>query len=124
MPSAATQRARQQRLPDDATLRRDLATALASTPFLPDAFEGFVADVATARTAQPLTPRDLAGTPLAGGVDGLLLQRADRTTALVTLTGLTDPAVVSTALRGTGAQLMDLKDASESLVAAYRGRVL
>ncbi|GAB1595174.1 MMPL family transporter [Lysobacter claricitrinus] len=124
MPSAATQRARQQRLPDDATLRRDLDTALASTPFLPDAFDGFVADVATARTAKPLAPRDLAGTPLASGVDGLLLQRPDRTTALVTLTGLTDPATVATALRGSGAQLMDLKDASESLVAAYRGRVL
>ncbi|MGY3266573.1 MMPL family transporter [Lysobacter sp. HA35] len=124
MPSAATQRQRQQRLPDDATLRRDLGTAVEATPFLPDAFEGFVADVDTARTAAPLTPRDLAGTPLASGVEGLLLQRADRATALVTLTGLTDPAVVATALRGTGAQLMDLKDASESLVAAYRGRVL
>ncbi|AXK73056.1 hypothetical protein DWG18_12735 [Lysobacter sp. TY2-98] len=124
VPSAATQRARQARLPDDATLRHDLGTALASSPFVADAFEGFVEDVATARSAKPLTPADLDGTPLASAVEGLMLQRPGGTTALVTLTGLNDPMVVSRELQGTGAQLMDLKDASESLVAAYRGRVL
>ncbi|WP_133500191.1 MMPL family transporter [Cognatilysobacter terrigena] len=124
VPSAATQRARQARLPDDATLRHDLGTALASSPFVADAFEGFVEDVATARSAKPLTPADLDGTPLASAIEGLMLQRPGHATALVTLTGLKDPAVVSRALQGTGAQLMDLKDASESLVAAYRGRVL
>ncbi|RBJ94791.1 hypothetical protein BRO05_18445, partial [Xanthomonas oryzae pv. oryzae] len=45
-------------------------------------------------------------------------------TALVSLTGLRDPAVLAAAVQGSGAQLLDLKDASESLVAAYRGRVL
>ncbi|TZF87956.1 MMPL family transporter [Cognatilysobacter lacus] len=124
VPSAATQRARQSRLPTADVLRHDLDAAVAASPFLPDAFEGFIEDVATARTAKPLTPRDLAGTPLASGVEGLLLPRADGATALVTLTGLTDPAVVAHALQGSGAQLMDLKEASESLVAAYRGRVL
>lgn len=124
MPSAATQRARQAGLPTRDVLQRDLAAAVAASPFQPDAFDGFVDDVETARTATPLTPRDLAGTPLESAVEGLLLQRADRATALVTLTGLSDPATVSKALAGSGAQLMDLKDASESLVAAYRGRVL
>jgi predicted exporter len=124
VPSAATQRARQARLPTADVLRRDLATAVASSPFLPDAFDGFVEDVETARAATPLTPRDLENTPLASAVEGLLLPRRDGATALVTLTGLTDPAAVSAALAGHGAQLMDLKDASESLVAAYRGRVL
>ncbi|RBE31015.1 hypothetical protein BRM50_17565, partial [Xanthomonas oryzae pv. oryzae] len=45
-------------------------------------------------------------------------------TALVSLTGLRDPAVLAAAVQGSGAQLLDLKEASESLVAAYRGRVL
>ncbi|RBC95414.1 hypothetical protein BRM83_20895, partial [Xanthomonas oryzae pv. oryzae] len=44
--------------------------------------------------------------------------------ALVSLTGLRDPAVLAAAVQGSGAQLLDLKEASESLVAAYRGRVL
>ena len=124
VPSAATQRERQQRLPSADTLRRDLATALADSPFLPDAFDGFVEDVGTARPAAPLPPRDLAGTPLASAVEGLLVSRGDGATALVTLTGLADPAAASRALAGSGAQLMDLKQASESLVADYRGRVL
>ncbi len=55
---------------------------------------------------------------------GLLLNRGDRSTALVSLTGLNDPAALASGLHGSGAQLLDLKDASESLVAAYRGRVL
>lgn len=124
VPSAATQRARQARLPAPDVLRANLAAAVAASPFQPDAFDGFLADVEAARTAPPLTPRDLSGTPLESAVQGLLLQRPGHATALVTLTGLADPGAVSRALAGTGAQLMDLKDASESLVAAYRGRVL
>src|SRR5690606_41332780 len=66
----------------------------------------------------------LEGTPLATRVDGLLLQRADGATALVALGGLTQPQAVATTARANGAQLLDLKQASESLVAAYRDRVL
>lgn len=124
LPSAATQRARQAALPRREALSAALRTALADSPFLPDAFNGFVDDVATARTATPLQARDLAGTPLAGSVEGLLIERGGQATALVTLTGLDDPAAVATALAGRDAQLMDLKEASETLVAAYRGRVL
>ncbi|MCC4593729.1 hypothetical protein LL974_21580, partial [Xanthomonas campestris pv. cannae] len=94
------------------------------TPFRADAFAPFLADLQAARSAPLLTARDLHGTPLATPVGGLLLERPDRTTALVSLTGLRDPAQLARAVQGSGAQLLDLKDASESLVAAYRGRVL
>lgn len=124
LPSAATQRARQTALPDEATLRADLARAVATTPFLEDAFEPFLADVATARTLAPLRPADLAGTPLATRVGSQLLVHGDRATALVSLTGLRDPAVVARALEREGVELLDLKGASESLVADYRERVL
>lgn len=141
LPSAATQRARQQKLPDAATLKATLDAAVASSPFRADAFDAFLADVAAARNAPPLTRRDLDGTPLATSVAGLLLETASRgegqlreakqgegwggtATALISLSGLTDPAVVATAARLHGAQLLDLKAASESLVVAYRGRVL
>jgi predicted exporter len=124
LPSAALQRARQAALPDEATLRDALAQALADSPFRADAFEPFVADVATARRAPPLQPRDHAGTPHAPRVGGLLLERGDHATALVSLAGLAQPDEVARTVRANGAQLLDLKQASESLVVAYRDRVL
>ena len=124
LPSQATQRRRQAQLPDAATLQADLAQAVSATPFRVDAFANFVGDIATARHAAPLTPRDVAGTPLATSVAGLLLERSDHATALVSLNGLHDPAAVARAAAAHGAQLLDLKDASESLVVSYRQRVL
>ncbi len=124
LPSVATQRERQARLPDRAMLQAELDAAVAGTPFLPDAFSGFVDDVETARTAEPLRPADIAGTPLETRIGGLLLQSPGRATALVTLTGLVDPGAVAQVAAAEGAALLDLKRASESLVAEYRERVL
>jgi predicted exporter len=53
-----------------------------------------------------------------------LLQRPDHATALVSLNGLRDPAAVARVAAAGGAQLLDLKQASESLVVEYRQRVL
>ncbi|MGH8053748.1 MAG: MMPL family transporter [Stenotrophomonas sp.] len=124
LPSAALQQQRQQQLPDEASLRAALADAVADTPFRSDVFEPFIADVAAARTAPALQPNDLLGTPLATAVDGLLLHGKGQATALVSLSGLNDVAAVAASARLQGAQLLDLKDASESLVAEYRSRVL
>ncbi len=124
LPSVATQRARQEKLPKPDALRAALDAAVATTPFRSDAFEGFVADVERARTAAPLTVRNLAGTPLATRVGGLLLENEDHATALVSMTGLSDPDAVARAVKVPGAELLDLKTASESLVEAYRERVL
>ena len=124
LPSAATQRARQARLPEAATLQADLERALADSPFRADAFAPFQEDVATARTAAPLTAAALAGTPLELGVGSLLLQGTDHATALVSLSGLHDPAALAARVQASGAQLLDLKQASESLVAQWRVRLL
>ncbi len=124
LPSAATQRARQALLPDAATLQSALSDALAQSPFRADAFAGFLRDVAIAKHAAPLTTRDLDNTPLAASVGGLLRQRSGHATALVSLTGLRDPVAVARAAAANGAQLLDLKQASESLVVDYRQRVL
>ncbi|MDI9238298.1 MMPL family transporter [Lysobacter sp. LF1] len=124
LPSAATQRERQSRLPTDDALRSQLRDAMHDGPFADDAFTDFLADVARARAAAPLAPHDLAGTPLAASVEGLLLSRDGRATALVALTGLDDVDAVARVAQANGAQLLDLKQASESLVAAYRERVL
>lgn len=124
LPSAATQQRRQARLPDEAALRAALARALEGSPFRGDAFEPFVADVAAARAAAPLALADLAGTPLELGVAGLLLERAGGSTALVSLSGLQDPDALAAAVAPLGARLLDLKQASESLVAQWRARLL
>lgn len=124
LPSAATQRARQAKLPGDDELRAALHDAMSSGAFNDDAFDDFVRDVAAAREASPLTTADLAGTPLAASTEGLLLQREGHATALVALSNLRDPAAVARVAQAHGAQLLDLKQASESLVAQYRERVL
>lgn len=124
LPSMATQRARQARLPDAPTLQSALDAALLESPFRSDVFAPFLTDVATARSAPPLTAADLAGTPLAARVDGLLLRSDTHATALVAISGLVDPAAAAALLAPQGAQLLDLKQASESLVAEYRTRLL
>ena len=124
LPSAATQRARQARLPDPAMLRAALSAALEGSPFREDAFAPFLSDVEHARTAPPLRAGDLEGTPLAGSVEGLLLEGDAGATALVSLSGLADPDAVAGVARDAGGELLDMKAASESLVAEYRGRVL
>lgn len=124
LPSAATQLSRQQALPQADVMQSMLQVVLSDSPFNRDAFDPFVADIETARQAAPLTRAGLQGTPLATSVEGLLLSGSDHVTALVSLSGLQDPDAVARAAAENGAQLLDLKEASESLVAAYRGRVL
>ena len=53
-----------------------------------------------------------------------MLERAGHATALVSLAGIAQPDEVARTVRANGAQLLDLKQASESLVVAYRDRVL
>ncbi|KLI98099.1 membrane protein [Luteimonas sp. FCS-9] len=129
LPGADVQRARQAALPDTAALRAMLADALAGSAFNDDAFEPFVEDVARAKAAPPLTREDLAGSPLATAVSGLLLERDGRTTALVSLSGLDAPSdldalAAQARAPGVDVRLLDMKAASESLVVEYRGRVL
>jgi predicted exporter len=124
LPSAQVQRGRQQALPAHDRLQTMLGTVLRDSPFNPNAFDPFVADIEAAKRAPVLSRADLQGTPLAASVAGLLLPGSDHATALVSLTGLQDPAAVAKVAAANGAQLLDLKEASESLVAAYRGRVL
>jgi predicted exporter len=127
LPSAAVQHARQQRLPDDTTLSTMLSEATRDLDFKPDVFAPFLHDVATARTLPPLRARDLADTPLALRLQSLLQTTSDRRArGLISLTGVNDTMpLVQLATRHPGElQLLDLKQASESLVTAYRERVL
>jgi predicted exporter len=126
LPTHQQQLQRQQKLPQTATLRRDLQTALQDTPFRADAFEPFLADVERARALAPLGLAQLERTALGSSLEMLLLAREQRVTALVTFTGVQDAQALreGAAALGNDVTLLDLKDASESLIARQRGRIL
>jgi predicted exporter len=126
VPSAGTQQRRRRRLPDPGTLRETLQRAQAGTPFRAGIFEPFVQDVEHARTLPPLTVEKLRASPLGASIDMLLTQRSDGVTALVTLSAVNDVAALQEFARKSGddVRLLDIKDASEQLVAAQRTRIL
>ncbi len=126
LPSVATQRARQRKLPDRATLQRALTQALQGLPFRPGLFQPFLDDVQTARTLPPLTPARYAQTPLGQRLAAMLLQRDGHWLGLGTVSGVHDVAALQALGDGSAGnvRLLDLKAASESLVAAYRTRIL
>ncbi len=125
LPTQQTQLARQQRLPDDASLRSALNQALTDTPFRPEVFEPFLEDVAHARELPPLTVQALRDSPLGATFDLLLTSREGKSTAVVTFTDVKDPqALAHLAANESDTFLLDLKDASESLVARQRTHLL
>ena len=126
LPSIAVQRARQQRLPDRATLAAALATATADLPFAPGVFEPFLDDVARARALAPVTPAQFMHSAFGARLQAMLLQRQQRWYGLATLSGVHDAEALAQRAQalGSGARLLDLKAASEALVAQYRARIL
>lgn len=124
LPSRARQQARQARLPEPVTLQRELDAALADTDFVPEVFDDFLRDVERARTAPPMHLQDLAGTPLATTLSGLLREADGGATALISVSGIRDDAAFLAAARDAGIAPVDMKAASESLVVQYRERVL
>ena len=123
LPSAATQHARQAKLPDRATLSAALDTALAEADFQPGLFAPFLDDVETARHLPLLTPADFARSPFGARLQAMLVQRNGHWLGLVTLSGVHEPAAIA-ADSGDAVRLLDLKAASEALVAQYRTRIL
>lgn len=126
LPSAAVQKRRQDALPVREELQPALTQALQGLPFKAGVFEPFLADVAKARALPPLTPEGLAGTPLELRVGALLLHRGDRWTGLVTLGGVHNAAALEKLASDSGGSLtlLDLKQASEDLVARQREHIL
>lgn len=125
LPPVATQERRRAALPDQGQLRQALETAVDGTPFRPGVFAPFLVDIENARHLRALTSVDLAGTALQSRLESLLLQREGGWTALITLTGLTNPRELH---RLVGAQqavtILDLKQASETFVSQHRRHIL
>jgi predicted exporter len=113
-------------LPDRATLERTLAGATEGLPFRRGLFAPFVDDVETARGLPPLTPQAFATRPLGQRLAAMLVERDGRWLGLGTVSGLRDAAALASLAQGSGGavRLLDLKAAAESLVVAYRTRIL
>jgi len=126
LPSAALQRKRQAALPDAASLQAMLAHAAAQSPFEDGLFEPFVRDVERAKTLPPLTRADLRDTPLALRLGSELFARDGRWYALISLYDVHDPAAVSALANAHPGVVtfLDLKAASEQLVAAQRAHII
>ncbi len=126
LPSLVTQRARQAALPDQASLEAMLNAAEKDLPFRAGLFDPFLDDVEKARTLEPLTPAAFARSPIGARIDAMLVKRDGHWLGLGTIIGMQDPAAFD-ALAGEtkgAVRLLDLKGASESLVASYRERIL
>ena len=126
LPSLATQRARQAKLPAPAALAAALAEASRDLPFRSGLFEPFLADVEIARHLAPLDAGAFAKSPLGARLASMLAPRGEAWLGLATLSGVHDAdALARFADASAGrVRLLDLKGASESLVVAYRERIL
>ena len=127
MPSQALQQMRRRSLPEEARLRSGLQRATADLPIEAQRLEPFLADVAAARNAAPITPADLDGTSLEAGFSALILHEGPRWNALLPLHPASgsadiDAAALRDALRRDQVQsatLLDLKQESNDLYSGY-----
>lgn len=126
LPSLATQRARQSKLPDRAALQATLTEAQRDLPFREGLFAPFLDDVERARTLPPLTAEQFSASPFGARLASMLVRRDDGWLGLATLSGVHDADALAAFTQSTQgrARLLDLKAASESLVVAYRERIL
>jgi len=126
LPSAATQRARQAKLPDAGDLQAALQQAMQGLPFRAGVFAPFVADVEAARKLTPLMPEKFEQSPLGARLESMLVQQGDGWVGLGTLSGVNDPAAFVALMKETrgAVHLLDLKGSTESLIVAYRQRIL
>jgi predicted exporter len=131
LPSQATQRARRDSLPDEATLRSRVALAAEAAGLRAPLLEPFIEDVATSRRSPLLSRHDLEGTSLATGVDSLLVQLGPDWTALLPLRSANPGAAASVdaqrlkaalatvSVPGVRIAAVNLKSESDSLYGGY-----
>jgi len=127
LPSAATQQARRDSLPDPSTLRENLRRATAGVGLSSDRLQPFLRDAEAARHAPLVTVQDLQGTSLRAGVDALILHERDRWNALLPLHAADSAQAVDTARVRAALQdakfeetrVLDLKQESDALYAGY-----
>ena len=127
LPAPERQRQRQDDIPTASRLETNLATATAGLPFAPGAFGPFLEDAEASRQLPLLTPDSYADTPLEAALAQHLYRGdASRWVMLATLQGEPDVTGLRALLdeRLPEARVVDLRSASDALVADYRQRTL
>jgi predicted exporter len=125
LPSIATQRARQQAIPEAEPLMDNLRAATAGLPLRAERLSPFVDALQAAKRATPLTREALAGSSLLLLVDALLLRQSGQWTALLPLRapgGETAGGIDAERVRAAlpeGVRFLDLKKESNQLYAGY-----
>ena len=127
LPSASTQEARRASLPEAPQLLENLTKATAGMGLRVERLQPFLSDVEAARHAPPITAQDLQGTSLRAGFDALILRQQNRWSAILPLHATpkaqsVDTVRVAAALQRAqlaSAQVLDLKQESDDLYAAY-----
>jgi predicted exporter len=121
LPSVRAQRARQQAIPDAATLKRNLAAAAHGMPFRAGTFAPFVEDAQAAKRLAPLTAQDLAGTGLGLKLQSLLAQRQGGWFAMMPLRNVAHVPLLEAALSKRDRSQVVVLDMKRELDALYRG---
>lgn len=114
-------------LPDDASLRENLANALKEMPFKAGTFDPFLQAIDTLRQDGPLTMAGLAGSPLAGRLSPMILRSENEIKVLVLLRRLRNPAELRDVIEnsgGDGVRFLDLKQSAQDLMDGYRAETL
>ncbi|MFN0160126.1 MAG: MMPL family transporter [Burkholderiales bacterium] len=125
LPATATQRARLAALPDPARLQSELGSAAAAAGFRLEALAPFVLEIERSRALSPIGLDTIADHAWRMRAESLLFRETDRTTALITLTGIRDPAALAArAADLSPAFLIDLKEDTSQLITAYRRQIL
>ena len=127
LPSIGAQRARQQAIPDAATLTRNLASAAEGLPFRTGIFATFIEDAQLAKHGAFLTSQDLTGTGLGLKLQGLLAQRQSGWFAMLPLRNVSNLPSLEAALSkhgGSQVVLLDMKRDLDELYRGYRLRAL
>jgi len=126
LPSESAQHRRVAALPSTELLAGWLDEAVQGTPFSAEIFAPFMADVESSKELE-LTATSVLDSPFAGIFESLLYEARGRWTGLTTLHGSVDFAGLAAWSSSAGfsgnVHVVDLKAASESLVARYRAKV-
>ena len=127
LPSSATQIQRQGSLPDTATLTQQMAVAMQGLPYKQEAFAPFLAALSESRALPPLGPDEVEGTPTGLRIQPLLFSDETGWKALTLLSGISSSADFRNWWQQQDlkdAQLIDLKQASATLLTEFRNSTL
>jgi predicted exporter len=123
LPSRALQQARRDALPDAATARGNLNTALHGLPFRSTAFVPFAQEIAQAKQRPLLDRGALQGSNLGLKLDTFLVQREGGWSLMMPLRGVKDAQAIEQGVQratATPLVLLDMKRESEQMFRDYR----